>query len=229
MPVISFVSSKGGAGKTTAAVILATVLADAIEEAGAGSVALLDADPNQPIVRWAASAELPQKLTVLGSITEDNILETIEYEARSRKFVIVDTEGSANLALNYAMSQSHLVVIPVQASHLDADEAARTIKLIERLRRTTLRRDRLRRCLAAGECGDRDGDRKGDPPSVPGGADSGASHQACRAGGFQGYLLVRPHPLYSHRPASQDPRKGAGQCRRVRRGSRGAHQGAAAA
>lgn len=53
MPVIAFSSPKGGAGKTTAATLLATVLA----QRGA-SVAVIDADPNKNVVDWA---KLPGK------------------------------------------------------------------------------------------------------------------------------------------------------------------------
>ena len=48
MPVITFSSPKGGAGKTTAATILATELA----ERGA-AVTIIDADPNKNVVDWA--------------------------------------------------------------------------------------------------------------------------------------------------------------------------------
>lgn len=44
MPTIVFASPKGGAGKSTSAVILATELA----RGGAG-VTILDADPNRPV------------------------------------------------------------------------------------------------------------------------------------------------------------------------------------
>ena len=48
MPVITFSSPKGGAGKTTAACILASMLA----EQGA-TVTIIDADPNQFVQEWA--------------------------------------------------------------------------------------------------------------------------------------------------------------------------------
>ena len=48
MPTIVFASPKGGAGKSTSAVVLATELA------GRGAtVAIIDADPNKPVSRWA--------------------------------------------------------------------------------------------------------------------------------------------------------------------------------
>ena len=131
VPVITLTTTKGGAGKTTAALVLASIL---VSEGG--SVVLIDADPNQPLAQWAGSAKLPDGLTVIGSVNEDNILETIEEQSAIKQFVIVDLEGSANLATSYAMSLSNLILIPIQASPLDASEAAKTLKLVDRQRRT---------------------------------------------------------------------------------------------
>ena len=44
MPIISLCSPKGGAGKTTTSVLVATVLADQGE-----SVTIIDADPNKAV------------------------------------------------------------------------------------------------------------------------------------------------------------------------------------
>jgi len=48
MPTIVFASPKGGAGKSTSAVVLATELA----QKGA-AVTVIDADPNHPVSQWA--------------------------------------------------------------------------------------------------------------------------------------------------------------------------------
>ena len=48
MPTIVFASPKGGVGKSTAAVLLATELAS-----HGGSVTMIDADPNRPLSQWA--------------------------------------------------------------------------------------------------------------------------------------------------------------------------------
>lgn len=132
MPVISIMTTKGGAGKTTATLLLGTGLA----EQGA-DVCLIDADPNQPLVRWAEEANLPPNLSVIGSVTEENIIETIEEQSAKVSFVIVDLEGSANLSSGYAISSSDLILIPLQASKLDANEAAKTLKFILRQSKTT--------------------------------------------------------------------------------------------
>ena len=132
MPVISIMTTKGGAGKTTATLLLGTGLA-----AQGAEVCLIDADPNQPLVRWAEEAKLPSSLTVIGSVTEENIIETIEEQSAKVSFVIVDLEGSASLSSGYAISSSDLILIPLQASKLDANEAAKTLKFILRQSKTT--------------------------------------------------------------------------------------------
>jgi chromosome partitioning protein len=125
MPVIAFSSPKGGAGKTTAATILATVLA----ERGA-SVAVIDADPNKNVVDWSQLPGKPASLSVTGEVGEETIVDAIEDAAGRAAFVIVDLEGAANLLVSYAISLADFVVIPVQGSQLDAKQAARQMKLI---------------------------------------------------------------------------------------------------
>jgi chromosome partitioning protein len=126
MPVITFSSPKGGAGKTTAATILATVLA----EQGA-AVTIIDADPNKNVVDWSKLPGKPTNLTVIGEVTEETIVDEIEEAAEKSAFVIVDLEGTASLMVSYAISMSDFVVIPVQGSQLDAKQAARQMKLIK--------------------------------------------------------------------------------------------------
>ena len=82
MPVIAFSSPKGGAGKTTAATVLATVLA----ERGA-SVTVIDADPNKNVVDWAKLPGKPASLTVVGDVTEETIVDAIEEAAGKTAFV----------------------------------------------------------------------------------------------------------------------------------------------
>jgi chromosome partitioning protein len=59
MPVISIMTTKGGAGKP-----LLRFSGTGLAEQGA-DVCLIDADPNQPLVRWAEEANLPSNLSVV--------------------------------------------------------------------------------------------------------------------------------------------------------------------
>ena len=127
MPTIAFASSKGGAGKSTSAVLLATELA------GRGAtVTIIDADPNQPVTRWSRKPGSPDKLTVVSSVTEETLIDSIDNAARKTAFVIVDLEGTASLMVAQAMSRADLVIIPTKGSELDAIEAIKVIKFIGR-------------------------------------------------------------------------------------------------
>lgn len=126
MPTIVFASPKGGVGKSTAAVLLATELAG-----HGGSVTMIDADPNRPLKRWADRPGKPPKLNVLESTKEESIIDTIENAALESQFVIVDLEGTASMTAGYAMSRADLVIIPAQGSHLDATEAVKAINLVK--------------------------------------------------------------------------------------------------
>lgn len=125
MPTIVFASPKGGAGKSTSAVVLATELA----QRGA-AVTVIDADPNRPVSQWARRPGCPPTLTVIGAISEETIIDTIEAASAKTAFVVVDLEGTASMTVAYAISRADLVVIPVQGSQLDAAEAAKAIRLI---------------------------------------------------------------------------------------------------
>src|SRR4051812_42824176 len=129
MPTIALVQPKGGTGKTTSAIILGTELARR------AAVTLIDADPNKPVSDWAKMPGRPDNLTVLGEVTEENIIEEIESAAQKTPFVIVDLEGTASMTVAYAVSRADLVIIPTQGSQLDAKQATRAIKLIQQQER----------------------------------------------------------------------------------------------
>lgn len=125
MPTIVFVSPKGGAGKTTAALVLASQIAR-----GAG-ITVIDADPNHPIKAWAASESAPANLSVISDADEENIIERIEEAASQTPFVVVDLEGTAAKIVLLAVSQADLVIIPMQGSQLDAEQASRALRVVK--------------------------------------------------------------------------------------------------
>ena len=130
MPVITLSSPKGGSGKTTAATLIATELA----EHGA-TVTVIDADPNRNVLDWSRLPDKPHNLTVISDVTEETITERIDEASEVSSFVIVDLEGTASLMTSYTIAMSDFVIIPVQGSQLDAKQAARQIKLIKQQER----------------------------------------------------------------------------------------------
>lgn len=125
MPVIVTASSKGGAGKST----LTLVLAQALDAMGA-TVTIVDADPNRPIMRWRQGRS-GSGVQVVGDVTESSIIKVIREQSATRQFVMVDLEGTANRLVSRAITQADLVLIPLQASALDSNEAGRAVGLIQ--------------------------------------------------------------------------------------------------
>jgi chromosome partitioning protein len=151
MPVIPIAIPKGGAGKTTTALVVALELANL-----GRTVTIIDGDPNGHIVQWAALPGVPPNIRVVGGksedmkhndtpaiideeVTADTIVDQIKVSVASSAFVIVDLEGTANLMVGLAVSMADLVIIPVQGSHLDAKEAGHMIQLIRDQERLTER------------------------------------------------------------------------------------------
>lgn len=134
MPVISFANPKGGAGKTTTALILATELA-----ARGAQVVIVDADPEKWISQWAALPGIPDTIKIIGEVTEDTIVDQIDRASQNAQFVIVDLEGTASLMVANAIGMSDLVLIPLQGSSMDARGGAKTVRLIRNQERMARR------------------------------------------------------------------------------------------
>lgn len=125
MPTVVIASPKGGAGKSTAAVLLGTELA----HAGA-QVVMLDCDPNRSLSLWADRGPLPARVSVLAGVTEADIIRTIRQHDIDGQIVIVDLEGVASRLVSRAISQADLVITPMRATTLDATIGARALQLI---------------------------------------------------------------------------------------------------
>jgi chromosome partitioning protein len=134
MPTITFANPKGGSGKTTSALLLATELA-----ANGAEVAIIDADPEQWITQWSQRPGLPDRIALTSAVSETTIFDAIETAQASAQFVIVDLEGTASMMAANAIDGSDLVLIPVQGSSMDARGGAKTISLIK-LRSKILKR-----------------------------------------------------------------------------------------
>jgi chromosome partitioning protein len=129
MPVIVFASSKGGTGKTTACVLLAIELARLGKQKGI-NVTLIDADKNSHSYKWTQKSGCPDNIQPVKA-DEDSILNDILLAEKEGGFVLVDVEGSRNLAIAKAISRADLVIIPCKPSFMDGQEAAKTVKLVK--------------------------------------------------------------------------------------------------
>jgi chromosome partitioning protein len=125
MPTIVIASPKGGAGKSTTAVILGTELAHAGAE-----IVMIDCDPNGSLSLWAERGPLPSRITCLSGIGESEIVRTIKRYDQDGRIVVVDLEGVASRLVSRAISQADLVITPMRATTLDATIGVRALALI---------------------------------------------------------------------------------------------------
>lgn len=162
MALVLFANTKGGSGKTTAAMVLAGELL-----AHKARVILLEGDPNRPLLAWAqargapvietsrVSARTPDqalakieaaaqgtggasgRLVVIHDDEQEGLFEWIEGASAWAHFVIADPEGSPNEWLTDVTSQADLVVIPFAPSALDAKQVSRTVQVLSRVSKRT--------------------------------------------------------------------------------------------
>ncbi len=81
MAVIVLASSKGGAGKTTAAILLSAELARQGKSKNV-NISLIDVDPNQHSAKWAYKDGCPDNITIVPDVDETTILDAIEEQER---------------------------------------------------------------------------------------------------------------------------------------------------
>ncbi|TMV02599.1 ParA family protein [Ruegeria sediminis] len=135
MAIISMANPKGGSGKTTCALLLATEIARR-----GGTVTLIDADPERWITKWGQLDDLPDGIQIVSDVTADCIIDKILDAQEQTQFVIVDLEGTANMSVVQAIGISDLVLVPTQGSTMDSQGGAKIIKLIRQQARA-LRRE----------------------------------------------------------------------------------------
>src|SRR5215470_8000023 len=119
--IISFASSKGGVGKSTACAAIGARLAQRGEE-----VVILDLDQNRTVDRWGRKRKITG-LTI--KAIERDSFTTIFRELReagatnSPDHILIDLAGAREATVLKAIARSDLVVIPAQASEPDLREA----------------------------------------------------------------------------------------------------------
>jgi chromosome partitioning protein len=130
MPVITFANTKGGAGKTTAVLLLATELAQQ-----GYRVTILDADPQQWITRWHKLSPPNGLITVIPYVNTSTIERTIVDGRETTDYFIIDLPGARTSLLATAIGLSDHVLIPIQGCAMDAQGGANVLELLQYLER----------------------------------------------------------------------------------------------
>ncbi len=125
MAVISIANAKGGAGKTTAALLLAMEFAQA-----GGKVVIFDCDPLAFAAKWHGLPGAVDGITVVTGVTFANLGANLRAQSGQADHVIIDLSGARDALIALAAGLSDLMLIPVQGCTMDAQGAVHVLEII---------------------------------------------------------------------------------------------------
>jgi len=124
--IISLINQKGGVGKTTAAVNLASGLAET-----GNRILVVDADPQGSVVQWQSIAD-EAEFEVLHS-PSPQLSKELKTVSRRYDHIVVDSPPAIEDITRAAIEVSNLAIIPIAPSPLDIWSSKETIALVNTL------------------------------------------------------------------------------------------------
>src|SRR5215212_2427219 len=132
--IVTIAQSKGGAGKTTLAALLAPNLATS-----GYRVAVVDSDRNQSFAGWHANAYEGPAFTCVSEIDHIRLVDLAGVQAETHDVVLVDTAGFENLTAASAIGMADFVLIPCMPDRGSVRETLRTAQQVASLSRAARR------------------------------------------------------------------------------------------
>lgn len=125
MATLCISSTKGGCGKSTIAICIASELA-----LDGYRVSLLDCDLNQHATLFGQVCDIPG-LAVVPAVDERNVLSGLRKAQEEADLVIIDLAGGSSTLALKALQRSNFVLIPCQATLPDVRDAVKTVEQID--------------------------------------------------------------------------------------------------
>ena len=125
MPVVAIVNQKGGTGKTTLSINLASAFAEL------HSTLLLDADPQGSALDWADSRSTPQMNLDALELPQGNLQREIRSLSQSYDWIIIDGPPGIGRTSAEAVRIADIVLIPTKPSPFDVWACADVVEAVK--------------------------------------------------------------------------------------------------
>ena len=130
MPVVAILNQKGGTGKTTLSLNLASAFSESYP------TLLLDADPQGSALDWADSRTAPQMNLDALELQSGNILRDIRSLSHSYDWVIVDGPPGIGRISADAVRVADIVLIPTKPSPFDVWASSDIVEAVRARQKT---------------------------------------------------------------------------------------------
>lgn len=121
--VMAFVSGKGGAGKTTAAIMVAGEF-----ELNGKKTLMIDTDPRQNLIEWWHTSEkkknIPANMDVVTAVRTAEIVDTLNANQENYDLIVIDTPGVDSQIRDIVLRNTDIVITPIQPNHDEIKAAA---------------------------------------------------------------------------------------------------------
>jgi chromosome partitioning protein len=125
MKILAIISQKGGSGKTTLAVHLATAAA-----AAGHKVAIIDLDPQATATKWGDRRQSEMPEVISGQAVRLPSLITAA-QANGADLLVLDTAPNADQIASLAARAADLVLIPCRPAKFDLEAIETTLLLVQ--------------------------------------------------------------------------------------------------
>ena len=131
MPVVAIVNQKGGTGKTTLSINLASAFAEI------HPTLLMDADPQGSALDWADSQATPQMNLDACAVESSRLIRDVRRLATRYGWIIIDGPPGIGRVSADAVRVADIVLIPSKPSPFDVWAAADIVEAVKARQETT--------------------------------------------------------------------------------------------
>ena len=131
MPVVAIVNQKGGTGKTTLSINLASAFAEN------HPTLLMDADPQGSALDWADSRATPQMNLDACGVEPSRLLRDVRSLATRYRWIIIDGPPGIGRVSADAVRAADIVLIPSKPSPFDVWAASDIVEAVKARQETT--------------------------------------------------------------------------------------------